>query len=468
MPLASLREKGAHLLRRFGLGASEAELDYYLRDGLEGAIDSLLDYGRIEEIYDYDLLDLMALNGKPVNPQLVSAWWTLKLVTTRRPLQEKMTLFWHNHFATSAEKVASGEAMYNQIELLRAGATGSFRDLLLKVAQDPAMLFWLDNQFNVKGKPNENFAREVMELFTLGEGQGYTETDIKEGARAFTGWGVTGAAQTSDLPKRGTRFRFVPGMHDDGEKTFLGKTGPFDGTDIIDILCERPRTSEFLVNKIWEWFVYPNPEPKLVQSFAKKFRTSGLNISDLLRDIMRSPEFYSDRAYRSVYKNPVDFVIPTLRQLGIGPILGDRVKAAADVNVRQMGPVVAGTLAMKQMGMYLLFPPDVSGWPKGPMWVSSATMVARIGWGDKLFGQATGPGVNEFTSLGLFEKDLSPTGVAETLVSIFDAPVESSKISALAAAAEKASGGEINPTNVDKSAAAVAKLLFSTPEFQFC
>lgn len=468
MPLVSERDKGAHLLRRFGLGASEAELDFYLRNGLEGAIDRLLNYEEIEEPYDYDIVDMMGLDDRPANPQVISSWWTLKLITTRRPLQEKMTVFWHNHFATSAEKVTVGPTMQDQIDLLRNYATSDFHTLLLNVSKDPAMLYWLDNQFNVKGKPNENFAREVMELFTLGEGHGYTENDIKEAARAFTGWTVGGRRAVADLPPRGGRFLFDPSLHDDGVKTVLGRTGPLKGDDIVDILCQTPRTSEFLVTKLWEWFVYPKPDPSLVKRFADGFRSSGLDLKQLLRSIMRSPEFYSDRAVRSVYKNPVDFVIPTLRQLGVGPILAARVSEDVDFQPRREAPAVAANAAMKQMGMQLLYPPDVSGWPRGAAWVSSATMVARIGWADRLFGFGTGPGLNEFTPYELFQADPSPEGIASKLVSIFDAPLPAERISGLADAAKKASGGNLTEQNANKVADAVTRLIFATPEFQFC
>jgi uncharacterized protein (DUF1800 family) len=330
------------------------------------------------------------------------------------------------------------------------------------------MLYWLDNQFNVKGKPNENFARELMELFTLGEGQGYTEQDIKESARAFTGWTVAGPRATGDLPRRGATFRFKETDHDAGTKTVLGRTGSLGGEDVIDILCNRPRTAEFLVAKLWEWFVYPNPVASVVAKYSEKFRRSGLDIKALLGEIMRSDEFYSDRAERAVYKNPVDFVIPTLRQLGMGPLLSARVKEDVDFRPRRMAPVAAASQSMKQMGMQLLYPPDVSGWPKGPAWVSSATMVARIGWADRLFGQATGPGFQEFSSFGLFEQDPTPAGVANKLLSVFDAPLAASKVSELVGAAQKVSGGTLTEANVDKTAGAVARLIFASPEFQFC
>src|SRR5579862_1345225 len=190
MALQTERQKGAHLLRRFGLGASEAELDYYLKDGgLNGAIEKLLNYENTDEGFKLDVDSFRNGKNNNINPQSVAVWWTARMLITQRPLQEKMTLFWHNHFATSGEKVTPGSMMYVQNDLLRQYATGNFREMLMAVSKDPAMLFWLDNQYNVKGKPNENFAREVMELFTLGIGN-YTEQDIREGARAFTGWSI--------------------------------------------------------------------------------------------------------------------------------------------------------------------------------------------------------------------------------------------------------------------------------------
>lgn len=475
MPLNTDREKGAHLLRRFGLGASEAELDFYLQDGLNGAIDRLLDFRSVQEPYDYDLIDLMAVNQQGVNPRAASLWWVLQLVTTRRPLQEKMTLFWHDHFATSAQKVASGAAMYNQVQLLRGRATSDFKTILTDVSKDAAMLFWLDNQFNVKGKPNENFAREVMELFTLGEGNGYTEEDIREAARAFTGWSVGAAERIEGIPPRGKRFVLRTRMHDNGEKSVLGRNGPLDGDDVIGILCGMERTSAHLVEKLWEWFAYPKPEPALLARLSNSFRNSGLSVSDLLRDIMRSSEFYSKKAERAVYKNPVDFVVPTVRQLGLGAALGKQIKAEANFTPGRARAGVAASQAMQQMGMQLLYPPDVAGWEGGAAWITSATMVARIGWADRLFGVSApvagrgnrAPTATALSAYGLFESNPTSSGVVQKLVSLFDAPMKSDKIANLESAARKAMGGGLNETNANQAAAAVSRLIFASPEFQF-
>lgn len=470
MALKTDREKCAHLLRRFGLGASEAELDYYLQDGFQGAIDRLLDYESVQEAVDLDPTALAGNNGQINVPALIT-WWGFKLVTTRRPLLEKMTLFWHDHFATSAAKVVQAPFMYQQNEVLRKNATADFRTLLLEVSKDPAMLFWLDNQFNVRGKPNENFAREIMELFTLGIGH-YTEKDVQESARAFTGWSIGRIdRQTEGMPR--ASFVYRPGLHDPGMKEFLGSKGPFTGEDIIALLCGQPQTAKYLVSKVWEWFAYPDPEPAVVDRLAGRFRDSGLDIKELLRDIMRSSEFYSDKAERKVYKNPIDFTVATVRQLGIGEATANAAQAGEGQQLRgRLLPATAMATSASAMGMRLLFPPDVSGWEGGASWISSATMVERIKWADTLFGTvASSPGARRiairFPAFGLFAKDPTPEGVVETLLSLFDAPLAPSKRPELVQVARAASDGRVTQANANATGAAVSRLIFGSPEFQF-
>jgi uncharacterized protein (DUF1800 family) len=468
MSLKTEREKGAHLLRRFGLGASEAELDYYLKDGLSGAIDKLLDYEKTDEGFAVPIEQFRQQNNNNLNPQALGGWWAVRLIMTQRPLQEKMTLFWHDHFATSASKVQGGMLMYAQNELLRANATGNFQTLLLEVSKDPAMLYWLDNQDNVKNKPNENFAREVMELFTLGIGN-YSEKDIAEAARAFTGWSLRRTRPTPEKPA-GADFLFRPALHDDGEKSVLGKTGDLGGEDVIAHLCGMPRTAEYLTLKIWEWFAYPKPEPALVSRLAGKFRADNLSIKTLLREVMKSPEFYSAKAERAVYKNPVDFCITSLRQLGFSSVLAEAIKADAPTQNRgRLAPAQAAYQTMKAMGMQLFFPPDVAGWDSGPAWITSATMVERISWADRIFGVGGGTGriALRYPAYPVFQQDPTPKGVATKLVSVFDAPIPASKMPNLISAAQKASGGTVTPQNANATAAAVTRLIFASPEFQF-
>lgn len=463
MALTTDREKCAHLLRRFGLGASEAELTYYLRDGLNGAIDRLLAYKDVEEGFPVPI-EAMARDGKQVNMPGLVTWWTLRLLATRRPLQERMTLFWHDHFATSASKVKGARTMHAQNEVLRGNATGSFHTLLAEASKDPAMLYWLDAQENVAGKPNENFAREVMELFTLGEGH-YTEKDVQEAARAFTGWSVQ--RRRAGPGRAQLQFAFRPRLHDSGTKTILGKTGELSGEDVLTYLCEMPRTAEYLVTKLWEWYAYPKPEPALVARLAKGFRNANLDVASLLKAMMRSSEFYSEKAERAVVKNPVDFCVVTLRQLGVGEALMDLAREGQPTAGRY-GAAGAAAQTMRSMGMHLFHPPDVAGWDGGQAWITSATMVERMGWADRLFGPGAPkkPSIR-YPAFELFQANPTPEGVADRLVSIFDASLPKAKRAGLVATAQKTSGGQITRQNAGPTAAAVSRLIFASPEFQF-
>lgn len=475
MKLVTDRQKCAHLLRRFGLGASESELDFYLSSGgLSGAIQKLLDYDKVEEGFDITPTEFADNKGK-VNMGSLVAWWTIRLLQTRRPLQERMTLFWHDHFATSAQKVNSPGMMWQQNEVFRRNATGNFKTLLTETSKDPAMILWLDNQSNIKGRPNENFAREVMELFTLGIGH-YTEHDIQQSARAYTGWSVQ--RQRSDDNLRMANFLYRPRAHDDGEKDFFGKSGNFDGDDILGMLCENPRTSQYIVWKLWRWFGYDNPEDALVNRLAGVFRDSGLNIRTLLDAMMSSPEFYSDKAFRAIYKSPCDFVLASARQLGLGELLLSERRQAGGQGLQGVqnggrvrgGPVGAVANAMRNTGMQLFYPPDVAGWRGGAEWISTGNMVQRIAWADSVFGtgNATGAGRLDYNAYGLFEADPTPRGVAQKLVSVFDAPLGERKVDELETAAWKMVGPRITEANANKAAAAAGRLLFASPEFQFC
>lgn len=466
MPLSTDREKCAHLLRRFGLGASEAEVTFYLQDGLHGAIDRLVEYDSTEEGFGIDIDEMKAGKNQRVNMPGVVNWWIMRMVMTRRPLQEKMSLFWHNHFATSASKVDAPYLMHAQNEVLRKNATGNFRQMLAEVSKDPAMILWLDNQENVKGHANENFAREVMELFTLGIGN-YTEKDVQEGARAFTGW---------TLKRKGGRrgsaeFLEVPVRHDVGSKTFLGTTGNYNGDDVLGMLCDRPRTAEFIVRKFFNWFVYPNPSPEVVQRFASRFYDSHLDIKSLLKDVMKSTEFYSAKAERAVVKCPVDFCVSTLRQLGVGEQMRDAIKEAPNAEEFPriaLLPAAGAQQTMKSMGMWLMYPPDVHGWDIGQSWITSATMIERIAWGERIFGQGKSSRVPmRYPAFGLFSQDPTSRGVVKKLISVFDAPIQPDRYALLESAATKASGGDLNENNANATAAAVSRLIFATPEFQF-
>jgi uncharacterized protein (DUF1800 family) len=289
-------------LRRFGLGATPVELDRLSQLDAASAVDALLS----EEEDPSSAIGperFVGDNGR-LNPAGAVAWWTIRLITTRRALREKLAVFWHNHFATSLAKVPP-PLLVGQIETLRTLALGKFPDLLKAVARDPAMLVWLDGAQNVRGRPNENFARELLELFTIGIGS-YTEKDVREVARAFTGWSLR-RLPTGPLGPS-AQFQFRPFLHDAGEKAVLGKTGPLGGDDVLNLLCERPETSQRIVRRFFEWFVHPNPEVSTVERFARLYRESGMETRALVRAIALSPEFQSAKVRRTIVKSPLDFV----------------------------------------------------------------------------------------------------------------------------------------------------------------
>ena len=288
-------------------------------------------------------------------------WWMQEMLVTQTPLTEKMVLFWHNHFVSSLQKVRSPVLMYRQNALLRKHALGYFGDMLHAVARDPAMVIYLDGASNRKGQPNENFAREVMELFTMGEGR-YSERDIKEAARAFTGWSIDGETGA---------FMFRPQAHDNGEKTVLGKTGFIDGGGVLDILLAQPYTAEFIVGKLWREFVSAEPDPVEVKRIAGVFRDSGYNVRSALRAMLLSDAFYAPPYRATLVKSPVELVVGTLRQFQF-----------------TTGDVQPFALVVAQLGQNLFSPPNVKGWPGGNAWINSTTLLARKQFLERLFSAA--------------------------------------------------------------------------------
>lgn len=278
------------------------------------------------------------------------AWWYREMLDTPTPLTERMTLFWHNHFVSSLEKVKAPHLMYRQNVLLRRHALGNFRELLHAIAKDPAMVVYLDSAANRRGQPNENFAREVMELFTLGVGQ-YTEQDVKEAARAFTGWSLDRATY---------EFRFYPFLHDSGEKQVLGRNGKLDGGDVLDILLAQPATAEFIVTKLWREFVSPQPPAAEVKRLAGIMRAAHYDIKPVLRALFLSDAFYAQENRAALIKSPVELLVGTARQFGIG---GMELRLYA--------------LAGRQLGQDIFAPPNVKGWPGGEDWINSTTLLGR-------------------------------------------------------------------------------------------
>ena len=292
-------------------------------------------------------------------------WWLNQLITTPAPLVEKMTLFWHGHFATSVEKVKDGYWMWRQNDLLRRHALGNFAALTKEISRDPAMMIYLDLQQSRKEHPNENWARELMELFTVGIGH-YSESDIRESARAFTGYRIDMTTQ---------QFRFAPRQTDAGAKTFMGKTGNLMGDDIIDILMKQPACAQFLARKLWRFFAEDDPSVQIVDAVAARLREHNFEMRPVLGEIFSSKEFFSDAAMRNQIKSPVQYLIQTTRLLATDP---------------PAAPVAQN--AMRQMGQILFAPPNVKGWDGGKAWVSTSTLLFRYNFANYLInGDAMRP-----------------------------------------------------------------------------
>lgn len=363
------RRKAAHLLRRAGFGARPGEVARAVENGLEATVESLLD-AREADKQDAEfqtafestagrLTDLGETEG-------IQAWWVYRMVRTRTPLREKLALFWHGHFATSNEKVENSSLMHAQVETLRRLGAGNVRDLTLAVARDPAMIVWLDGESNTKEYPNENFARELMELFTCGIGH-YTEADVKAAARAFTGWHRDKGA-----------FSFEADEHDPGRKTFLGKSGRLDGADVIDILMQQPATPRFVARKLLRFFAAPAPPDDVVEEAAALLSRTRLDVKWFLRELFLSRWFYSPSCYRTRLSSPAEFVVGSVRAL----------------DARWAAPALVE--ALDAMGQRLFAPPNVKGWDGETAWINSTTWAARLRFASTLAGLGSDGDDNPF------------------------------------------------------------------------
>lgn len=393
-------ERAGHLLERAGFGGTPEAIEALASMSPEEAVDSLIQYGGIpndhlppfEEsgIWDEGMLpdvnDNFDFRGgvakayatgevygvkpnengvrryQPIIDKLyyrnyatrhewerATVWWAHRMLNTHRPLEEKMTLFWHDHFATEQEKIRDYRTLLDLIATFRENATGNFGELLLKVSQDPAMMVYLDNRKNVKGHANENFAREIMELFSLGVGN-YTEDDVKEAARAFTGWG-----------SHGREFVVTPDLHDDTEKTVLGETGNFDGTDMVEILLRQEVCAEYISGKLYRFLVREDLSPDLNTSLARILRDGDYEIKPLLKTLFLSRDFYSPESYASQIKDPVHFLVSTYVKLGLEEVPG----------------IPNFTYVSSMLGQALGNPPNVAGWEGGRSWINPSTLMAR-------------------------------------------------------------------------------------------
>ncbi len=339
----------AHLLRRATLGPTIDEIVTASDRGLRATLDDMLHQLdrplSPKEAAASAIGDVFLKNeGKGLR-----AGWMLRMLNAPNLFREKLTLFWHDHFATAISKVKDARLMANQIDTLRGLALGKFRDIVMAMARDPAMLIWLDNNVSVKGAPNENWARELMELFTLGFGN-YSEKDVQQVARAFTGWNLDRKA-----------YRFVADQHDDGDKSLLGLTGNLNGEDVINRLASMKQTPTFISRKLWKFFVSQDPTDAEIAPMVDAYIASDGEIRAVVKAMFMSPAFFAPEHVGNQIKNPIEFVVGTVRSLHAPH---DDVQSYAD--------------AAAAMGMDIYNPPDVSGWAGGEAWISSFTLLERI------------------------------------------------------------------------------------------
>ena len=432
--------KAAHLLNRAGFGGTPAHVDSLSRSGMAASVRYLIDGPAVPvpapapawaQPTDYlalrDRIRAASMNVPPTTPvpagappataaeaaknsarQLIARenirsqfdhildlgwWWLDRMRQSADPLEEKMTLFWHGHFATSAQKVRDAYLMYRQNQTFREHARGNFGVLVKAMSRDPAMIQWLDLRESRAAHPNENFAREVMELFTLGEGH-YTEKDVTEGARAFTGYRID--------PREGT-FRFNPREHDNTPKTFLGRSDILDGDQVIDTIIAQPACAQFMARKLWTFFAYEDPSPALVDALAATLRAHRYEMRPVLHELFTSQEFYSPAAIDTQIKSPVQWVVQSARTL--------------EIELPQKGPLMN---ALRQMGQVPFYPPSVKGWDGGKSWISTSTLLTRYNLAAALLRSAApqaaargianfAPGINPAVTMAGAEDDPSGT-----------------------------------------------------------
>ena len=467
--------KAAHLLNRAGFGGTEPEIEKVMKLGPSGAVEWLLDFpssgaeiqtpkdvpslasidglpqdfqqlrlmfaGKTPEEKKTLLMQLQASNQKAL--VATGGWWMRRMAFGPHPLQEKLTLLWHGHFTTSAKDERSALLMWNQNETLRKYAAGNFREFVRQISRDPAMLDYLNNSQNHKEHPNENYARELMELFTLGIGN-YTENDVKQSARAFTGWGHDGE-----------KYVFHRFEHDEGIKYFLGYSGNFNGDDIIDIILSQAACPKYIGGKFYRWFVSEDANDAIAAALGRELRDSDWEMRPVLKTLLTSKAFYSPEVVGAQIKSPVQLVVGTIRLLGL-----------------DLPPEQALVGALTQMGQVPLMPPNVKGWPGGRMWINTSTLFVRYNTAVWLAGGGM-PAINgkvkgfgrfrgEYASVFNPDGGASPEDVVDKwLATLIQRPVDRAQRQQLIDALDD------QPDREDKVRKMV-QLIVSMPEYELC
>ena len=472
MPANDQMDLMAHLIRRAGFGANRDDLDAYLVKGYAETVEELLVPEPAPAFEDDLAFRYVPYFRMGTGIPSFQSYWMYRMITTKRPLEEKMTLFWHHIFATSHSKMNRNPQMEKQLRMFRRNALGDFRTILTDLAKDPAMIYWLDNNENHNGAPTENFGRELLELFSMGVGMdghaNYTENDVKECARAFTGWTMAPALPRYPYGDHCWDFEYCADDHDEEEKSFLGQTGNFNGDDIINIIVEQPATARFISRHLYNFFVADEPQvpswqdtppqdPDAIRMLEEEYFRSDYNLVSMLRVLFNSA-FFKESRFTKV-KSPAELVAGVMR------LVDDFTEPKP--NIHEI------TLASAYMGQDLLNPPTVEGWHTGKEWIDSGALVERVNFASNQVGDLDKPGIRR-----IIER-LTADGNQMTPDVLVDSCLE--LVGPLAVGPERRDyllahvhlGGEIRfATDAEKQAfgARVARLLeliVSSREFQF-
>jgi hypothetical protein len=457
----------AHLMRRAGFGASRDELERRVETGYDQTVDELLNPDSQTPVDYYEFLRYYPLWWKPgTMGGLGHAGWVWRMINTQATLQEKLCLFYHQLFATGVAKVDHYDEIEDMIDMFREKGMGSYKTILMEIAHSPAMLFWLDNHENHATSVNENWGRELLELFTMGVSN-YTETDVRECSRAFTGWTLSHKLPRFHMGRWDWEFEYRPEDHDAGEKQFLGHTGNFDGEEIIDIILAQPATATFIARHLYSFFVADEPQvpawsvtppnnPEAVQAIADNLMASDYHIGTALKFILTS-DFFKESVFAKV-KNPTEVVIGTLRLVG---------------NTERPSPeTMQWATDITNMGQDLLNPPSVEGWHSGIEWINSGTLMKRTNFTAELISDRSRPGVTSILDRVMAAGN-SPKALVDACLDVMG-PLEIAPESRLeliehatALANENTNGNGAKNTDSISTISEILQLIVSLREFQF-
>ena len=451
-----------HLMRRAGFGASHEELAARAAKGYEATVEELL-HPEEQEAVDMEMLyRFMPGYEGALGPPLNQAEWVYRMINTQRPLEEKMALFWHQLFATGNSKVDNPPELTQQIAMFRDHGMGSFRDLLVELAKNPAMIFWLDNNGNHMGAINENWGRELLELFSMGVGN-YSEDDIKEASRAFTGWTIGPKIPRNPLGRFYWNFEYRPEDHDDGEKTFLGYSGNFDGQDIIDIVVKQPATARFLSRHLYNFFVADEPQvpswnitppndPAAIDALIATYNETDGDVRAMLRTLFNS-DFFKEARYSRV-KSPAELVIGTAKMAGNyqGPRPGFNQLA----------------FECAYQGQELLNPPSVESWHTGAEWIDGGALVRRVNFAAGLLGDTSLPGVQAIVGVLRERGAMTPAQLVEACLEL-SGPVEVGEATYSELLEQARQGGDLtwDSDDAERRVGVMLALIAASRDFQF-